>query len=172
MNVLFDTNVVIDLFTDTADFKAAFTAVDVALLRDFKPWIPACATPSIRYLLTVRKLMAAAEARKAFGNLLRIFSIADTTSADCLAAYEHEHRDYEDDLIAYSAQRMGMDFIIARNRRDFEQSSVPALPPPSSSTSSNRLTSTMVGKHCQTDEPDMSCCVAFRPRRTACQGRL
>ena len=33
MNILFDTNVVIDLFTDTDDFKAAFTAVDVALSR-------------------------------------------------------------------------------------------------------------------------------------------
>ena len=66
MNILFDTNVVIDLFTDTDDFKAAFTAVDVALLRDFKLWLPACSTPSIRYLLTARKLMKAADARRAF----------------------------------------------------------------------------------------------------------
>ena len=95
MNILFDTNVVIDLFTDTDDFKAAFTAVDVALLRDFKLWLPACSTPSIRYLLTARKLMKAADARRAFGDLLQLFSIADTTSADCLAAYEHEHRDFE-----------------------------------------------------------------------------
>lgn len=129
MNILFDTNVVIDLFTDTDDFKAAFTAVDVALLRDFKLWLPACSTPSIRYLLTARKLMNAADARKAFGDLLQLFSIADTTSADCLAAYEHEHRDYEDDLIAYSAHRTGVDFIVTRNGRDFEKSPVPVLSP-------------------------------------------
>lgn len=129
MNILFDTNVVIDLFTNTDDFEAAFTAVDVALLRDFRLWIPACATPSIRYLLTARKLMTGAEARKAFGDLLRLFSIADTTAGDCLAAYEHEHRDYEDDLIAYSAYRTGIDFIVTRNGRDFEQSPVPVLSP-------------------------------------------
>lgn len=129
MNILFDTNVVIDLFTDTDDFKAAFTAVDVALLRNFKLWIPACSTPSIRYLLTARKLMNAANARKAFGDLLQLFSIADTMSVDCHIAYEHEHRDYEDDLIAYSAQRTGVDFIVTRNGRDFEKSPVPVLSP-------------------------------------------
>lgn len=129
MNILFDTNVVIDLFTDTDDFKAAFTAVDVALLRDFKLWLPACSTPSIRYLLTARKLMKAADARRAFGDLLQLFSIADTTSADCLAAYEHEHRDYEDDLVSYSAHRTGIDFIVTRNGRDFEKSPVPVLSP-------------------------------------------
>lgn len=49
--------------------------------------------------------------------------------ADCLAAYEHEHRDYEDDLVAYSAHRTGIDFIVTRNGRDFEKSPVPVLSP-------------------------------------------
>lgn len=129
MNILFDTNVIIDLFTDSDDFEAAFAAVDVALLRDFKLWIPACATPSIRYLLTARKLMTAAEAREAFGHLLELFSIADTTAGDCLHAYEHEHRDYEDDLIIASAQRTAMDFIVTRNGKDFAKSPVPVLTP-------------------------------------------
>ena len=73
--------------------------------------------------------MKAADARRAFGDLLQLFSIADTTSADCLAAYEHEHRDYEDDLVAYSAHRTGIDFIVTRNGRDFEKSPVPVLSP-------------------------------------------
>ncbi len=129
MNVLFDTNVIIDLFTDGEDFEAAFVAVDVALLRDFGIWIPACTTPSIRYLLTARKLMNASDAKAAFGRLLQLFSIADTTASDCLLAYKHEYRDYEDDLAAYSAQRVGIDLIITRNERDFEQSPVSAIAP-------------------------------------------
>lgn len=129
MNVLFDTDVIIDLFTDSDDFEGAFTAVDVALLRDFKLWIPACSIPSIRYLLTARKLMTSAQARVAFGQLLGLFSIVDTTQGDCLNAYEHGHRDYEDDLIMASAQRAAMDFIVTRNGRDFEKSPVPVLAP-------------------------------------------
>lgn len=129
MNVLFDTNVIIDLFTDSDDFERAFTAIDVALLRDFKLWIPACITPSIRYLLTARKLMTAPQARVAFGQLLELFAIVDTTAGDCLTAYEREHRDYEDDLIMVSAQRTGMDFIVTRNGKDFEKSPVPVLAP-------------------------------------------
>lgn len=129
VNVLFDTNVIIDLFTDGDDFERAFEAVDVALLRECKLWIPACSTPSIRYLLTARKLMGASEAYDAFGKLLKLFSIADTTESDCVTAYEMEYRDYEDDLIACSAHRCGMDFIITRNQRDFEKSPVPTLTP-------------------------------------------
>lgn len=129
MNILFDTNVVIDLFTDSSDFEHAFIAVDVALIREFKLWIPACATPSIRYLLTARKLLSAAEAKTAFGQLLELFAIADTTASDCTAAFENEHRDYEDDLIAYSAKRNNIDFIVTRNQRDFEKSPVPTLTP-------------------------------------------
>lgn len=129
MDILFDTNVVIDLFTDSADFEAAFTAVDVALLRNFKLCIPACSTPTIRYLLTARKLMRPAEAKEAFGKLFDLFDIVDTTASDCHTAREHEYRDYEDDLIAYSAKRAGIDFIITRNACDFEKSPVPILSP-------------------------------------------
>lgn len=129
MNILFDTNVVIDLFTSSDDFGPAFNAVDVALLRGFNLWIPACATPSIRYLLSARKLMSSRQAREAFGRLLEVFSIIDTTVGDCRAAYEHEYRDYEDDLIIACAQRAGMDFIVTRNGKDFEASSVPVLTP-------------------------------------------
>lgn len=129
MNIMFDTNVVIDLFTDSKDFKNAFTAVDVAMVRDFKLWLPACATPSIRYLLTARKLLDVAEAKTAFGQLLELFSIADTTATDCHTAFENENRDYEDDLIAYSAHRTGIDFIVTRNQRDYDKSPVPTLTP-------------------------------------------
>ena len=38
-------------------------------------------------------------------------------------------RDYEDDLVAYSAHRTGADFIVTRNGRDFEKSPVPVLSP-------------------------------------------
>lgn len=129
MNIMFDTNVVIDLFTDSEDFKIAFTAMDVALVRDFKLWLPACSTPLIRYLLTARKLLGAAEAKTAFGQLLELFSIADTTATDCHAAFENENHDYEDDLIAYSAYRSGIDFIVTRNQRDYDKSPVPTLTP-------------------------------------------
>lgn len=129
MNILFDTNVIIDLFVSSDDHISAFNAVDVALLRKFNLWIPACATPSIRYLLTARKLMSQAQARVIFGQLLELFSIIDTTESDCHIAYEQEYRDYEDDLIIASAQRAGMDFIITRNAKDFEKSPIPILTP-------------------------------------------
>lgn len=129
MKVLFDTNVIVDLWSDTPDFEHSYQAVDVAVACGFSVCLSATSMPSIMYLLPARKLMSRSEAREACGGLLDLFEVLDVTEADCRAAHEHWQRDYEDDLIAWVARRHGVDFIVTRNVSDFAHSPVPAMLP-------------------------------------------
>lgn len=129
MKVLFDVNVIIDIWGKTEDFAFSLEAMDVAIVREFELCITASMTPSIVCLLSARKLMSRKDAREAFGNLASLVEILDVGASDCLRAHSEFEGDYEDDLIACSAKRNGVDVIVTRNKRDFVQSPVPALTP-------------------------------------------
>jgi hypothetical protein len=62
-------------------------------------------------------------------DLFTLFDLLDGHPLDCKQAFESEMPNYEDALIAFAAQRNGIDFIITRNKRDFAHSPVPALTP-------------------------------------------
>lgn len=129
MKVLFDVNVIIDLWDATEDFEGSFQALDVALCRGFDPCITVAMAPSIVYLLSARKIMSRRDVHRAFGKIMDMFEMLDVTAADCRLAHEGGTGDFEDDLIAQAARRHGVDFIVTRNKRDFSKSPVPALAP-------------------------------------------
>lgn len=129
MKILFDTNVLFDIWAYSQDFEHSFAALDVALLRGFQPAIAVTMAPDFVYLIEARTQRSWREARALFGNILDLFTILDVTGADCRRAYESTMRDLEDAFIAFSAQRNNVDFIVTRNKRDFVASPVPALTP-------------------------------------------
>lgn len=129
MKILFDCNVIVDVWGSAEDFFFSYSSLDTTLTRKFE----LCITPTIlinsTYVLSARKYTNKKEARRVVGALLDIFDVIDCTPSDCVRAHESEMEDYEDALIAYSAQRCGVDFIITRNKKDFANSPVPALTP-------------------------------------------
>lgn len=129
MKVLFDVNVIVDLWERSEDFAPSYQAVDIAFNRKFETCITASMVPSIVYLLSARKILSKREAHWAFGEIMELFDILDTTAADCRLARERGQGDFEDDLISWSAHRCGVDCIVTRNKRDFENSPVPTLTP-------------------------------------------
>lgn len=129
MNILFDTNVIVDIWSASDDFEYSYRAFDTALLLGFKTCIAVTSAPSIMYLLPARKMLSRREAHEAFGELMDIVTILDATEADCRRAHEGGGGDFEDDLIAHAAHRHGVDLIVTRNKRDFARSPVPALTP-------------------------------------------
>lgn len=129
VKVLFDTNVIIDLWDTTGDFESSYQSVDIAFHRGFEASITVTMAPSIVYLLSARKIMSKRDAHKAFGKIMDMFEILDVTAADCRLGHEESKGDFEDDLIAWAAYRHGIDFIVTRNKRDFSKSPVPVLTP-------------------------------------------
>lgn len=61
--------------------------------------------------------------------LLRYFDIAEINKDTLLKARDLDMTDYEDAVIAWSAQKAHCDYIITHNIVDFKNAPVPALSP-------------------------------------------
>lgn len=129
MNVLFDTNVIVDIFQGNEFALHSYAAYDVCVLRGYRPCLSATSLPDLAYLFHARDIATKAQARRLMGDVLRLFRIMDAAECDCVVAYESTMPDYEDALIAHAAQRTGMDVIITRDERHFNKSPVPCMTP-------------------------------------------
>ena len=130
MKVLFDTNVIIDIWKKDPDFFLdSYAAYDICLLRGWEPYVAVTAVPDIEYLLMARGILPKRKAAEAMDALFKMFSIADAQECDCVLAQQSNLPDLEDGIIAYSALRNGMDTIVTRNMKDFVKSPVAALTP-------------------------------------------
>lgn len=129
MKVLFDTCVIVDILGRSRFFVDSFTAYDVALFKQMDTVMSVSSSTDIVYLMKSRGFMTRAEARNVANVISEQFDVIDNTPVDLHFAAESEMSDFEDALIAYSAFRCGVDFIVTRNKKDFAKSPVPALTP-------------------------------------------
>ena len=130
MKVCFDTCVLIDFFGKTDNFEKTLIAIDVAIVNGFETCCTASSTTDIVYLMHSRGFRSTnAEARANIEKLFNLFTIISNSEADVKMAYSSKMTDYEDALIAYSANRANVNFIITNNEKDFKFSPVPTLTP-------------------------------------------
>lgn len=89
-----------------------------------------CATTftTIDYLLG--QSLSEFEAREAVRKLLSLFEVAPVNRVVLAAAIESSMRDFEDAILAQSANHSGIERIVTRNTSDFSQSPVIAIDPP------------------------------------------
>lgn len=129
MKVCFDTCSVIDILGKTDWFFPAYCAYDTAVFLGFSPCLSVSSTTDISYLLHARGFLTKDQARAATEGALELFDLFQNTPEDCKRALRSKMDDYEDALIAHSAQSAGVDLIITRNRKDFKHSPIPVLTP-------------------------------------------
>lgn len=129
MKVCFDTCSVVDILGKTDWFFPAYCAYDTAVARGFQPCLSVSSTTDIAYLLHSRGFLSRKKARATAEATLDLFDLFENTPADSRKAFRSAMDDYEDALIACSAQSAGIDLIITRNKKDFRHSPVPALTP-------------------------------------------
>jgi predicted nucleic acid-binding protein len=128
MKACFDSNVVIDIAAERDGFFDAYAAFDVALSSKIDILVPMFTMHNIAYILqhyTHDKTKTMAFIR----TLGETAELMDGIAADHYAAIDSDMPDYEDALIAYAAQRNGVDVIVTCNERDFVHSPVKALSP-------------------------------------------
>jgi len=129
MNVLIDTNVVLDAMLSRSPFaEAAQKLFIMAAEEEINGYVTASSITDIYYLLH-RYLHDNERCRQEIFKLIKIFSILDVTGSDCEKALELPMADYEDALIAACARRGKMECIITRNVKDFGDSPVKAVLP-------------------------------------------
>ena len=129
MKALIDTCVIIDVLQRREPFFNSSYSVFIAAANErFEAFITAKQVADIYYLIH-RSTHNDAEARKILDTVFRLFCVLDTSGTDCKKAVLSPVSDYEDAILAETAERNGIDYIVTRNTKDFFRSSVKACVP-------------------------------------------
>ena len=124
-----DTNVVLDVLLDREPFvQDSYKILSLCEEHRIHGLVSASSITDIYYL--TRKYTHSTElAYRVIGKLLEIVKVCSVTNNDVLVAYQKKAKDFEDCLLATCAKSIGCDFIITRNKRDFEEFDIPLLTP-------------------------------------------
>tara|TARA_R110002124_G_scaffold280490_2_gene453787 strand:- start:26738 stop:27157 length:420 start_codon:yes stop_codon:yes gene_type:complete len=128
MKVVFDTNVILDVFLiRNPFFITSSQAMGFAEQGKIEGWIGATTVTTIFYLLE-KKSSSQISARQV-KKLLQIFNVANIHRAVLEDALESGFKDFEDAVLYQVAIHNKLDAILTRNRKDFTSSSIPAYDP-------------------------------------------
>ena len=128
MIVLFDTDVVLDLFLDRIPFSESaaqlFSKVESGEISGF---VSATTITTIHYLAT--KTIGTKKTKLAIRTLLSILDLATVNKSVLERALEGKYKDFEGGVLVEAAREVEAKAIITRNIRNFKKSVVPAYSP-------------------------------------------
>ncbi len=129
MKIMCDTNIIVDVLLEREPFAEDSCKV-LSLCEEHKidGFVSASSITDIYYL--VRKYTHSTDlAYKAVGKMLEIVKVCSVTNKDILTAFQRRARDFEDCLVATCAKSIRCDYIVTRNKKDFEEFDIPLLTP-------------------------------------------
>ena len=128
MNILFDTNIILDLLLKREPFyKNAYTLISKVETGQISGYLCATTITTIHYF--VEKQQGKESAVHTIGSLLKLFEVANVTRAVLIDAIEANDYDYEDSVLYKSAYYAGANFIVTRDKKGFNKSDIPVLTP-------------------------------------------
>lgn len=128
MRALIDTNIILDVLCQRERFLENSSMVfKLCEMKKLDGVISALSIPNLVYIM--RKELDHDAIKIVLQKLSLIFKIEDLKAADLLKAAVMDFKDYEDALQSICAERTNADFIISRNVKDFQNSSVKAVTP-------------------------------------------
>ena len=127
MNVLIDTNVVLDHGLRRPPFWERAIRLFRLAKEGLELQITSSAVTDIYYIM--RKQSNDQTTRKYLGYAFQTFELLDVTAADCRTALMLPMPDYEDALQAVCARRAKCSYIITRDAAHYEGAPVPAISP-------------------------------------------
>lgn len=128
MKILLDTNVVLDLLLDRVPFAEPAAQI-FSFVEKSEVEAVLCATTitTIDYLLS--RSLSRSETKQSLIHLLELFEIAPVNRSVIEEALHSRMVDYEDAVLAFSANLAGVSLVVTRNTRDFRDSPVKAVDP-------------------------------------------
>jgi predicted nucleic acid-binding protein len=128
MNVLFDTNVVLDVLLDRQPFSKPaiilFTWAEEGAITGF---LGATTVTTICYLAT--KAVGKKQAEDSVSKLLAVFSIAPVNRSVLEAALKSSFSDFEDAVLYHAARQANTQAIVTRDMDGFINSKIPVYSP-------------------------------------------
>jgi len=129
MNVLLDTNVVMDIVEEREPFyKNSIAVLKLISAINANCYFSASSAKDIFYLVK-RHTGDLNRAKNAVVLISKFAIFCDTTKEDIQTALLSDIVDFEDAILVASAIRDNLDFVITRNVNDFENSIIPAITP-------------------------------------------
>ena len=126
--ILLDTNIILDVLADRAPFSdVAMEIFKLCELRRLEGVIYALSIPNLVYVM--RRELDRSQIAEVLQKLTALFEIVDMKADDLRKAAALPIADYEDALQSVCAQRTGADYIVTRNLKDFQGSSITAIKP-------------------------------------------
>lgn len=129
MKVLIDTNILIDFYSRRPDFyDTAEKIIELCANRSINGCIAAHSVTNAFYIL--RKSMPTEQRRNTLKDLCMIMTVIGIDREKIISALDNENfTDVEDCLQTECAKAISADYIITRNIKDFEYSTIPAILP-------------------------------------------
>ena len=125
MRVLLDTNIVLDYLGANQGFtEEAERVFDLASKRKDIKLVSSSAITDILYVLR-RAVKDRDLVRKKYESLRKKISILSVTEQDIDKAFARDWKDFEDAVQYTVAESNGVDCILSRNKRDFEEDGIP-----------------------------------------------
>ncbi len=129
MRLMIDTNVLLDVLVKREPFyEASREVLRLCEEKKVQGFLSASAATDIFYLVR-RHLHSTNSAYKCLGYVLDILKVLTVTNEDVINAYTKKAHDFEDCLLAVCAASNKCDYIITRNKRDFEEFNIETLSP-------------------------------------------
>lgn len=128
MNILFDNNVILDVYLQRQDFESdSIALLNFAEERAITGFLCATTVTTIYYIIArYRDRSLALISTK---TLLKIFKVAPVNGATIERAVQSKFSDFEDAVLYESAKQVGVDAIVTRNTRNFKSASLPIYSP-------------------------------------------
>ena len=128
MNVLFDTNVILDVLLEREPHVEAAAKL-FALVDNGRITGSICATTATTIYYIAAKSFGTRRARDQVHGLLGLFEVAPVSRDVLDSALDVDFPDYEDAVLHEAARAVGATVIVTRDRDDFVNSAIPALDP-------------------------------------------
>lgn len=128
MRVLFDTNIILDLFLDRLPFADEAAELWQANTDGRLEGFVSAITP-VNLFYIARRLRDRATAFQAVGELLAAMSVCPVDQTTLQSALTLPFTDYEDAVQHASASGNGIEAIVTRNIKDFAGATIPVLSP-------------------------------------------
>ena len=128
MKILLDLNVVLDVLLEREEWvEEAAHLLAAAERRQLEAYVAGHTITTAHY--NVGRDRSKKVAATAVTDLLRILEVVPVEKADFAQALVLEFSDFEDAVQTACAMKIGADYLVTRNEKDFKGSPIPILPP-------------------------------------------
>lgn len=127
MKLLLDTNIIVDILSKREGYEDSLRILQFCEVGRVEGYVSAVTVTDVMYIL--RKHIAPDGVRDTLLTLLSIVDVADVIRSDIRGAFSCGMKDFEDAVQAMCAKRIGADYIVTRNLKDFEGAPVRGISP-------------------------------------------